>query len=500
MATYNSNIVPSDPDQYFQLDVSFNGEQFTWTVTPFLRSGSTGDVPRCSIYGLTVRIGGNQYYKGNIDWRNYFVGNVVYSGTTQLSACTVTNGTVAVGLSGNFWHDTWDTTLTCTISGSEATVLPTVDALEFITNKYRNQTVAGVSRMSISVIATPGVSGDTITDYKIYFDGSLVATTQSTEFVIPPGATHTFYAEVTESNGVKGTSPVHTIDNCLAYTPPAFVSISSVRWSTGDNTGVASDDGEYAKLTATFTDSKVGTENYGSACKVKIGTHTIGTINTSGGSVYSGQILNPNQSYTVIYELYDSSTMSTFVATSELAPIVASDIITIGGRGIDLIHTGSDYGVAVGMKATAGYLDTAYPLRVNTIDSQGNVTAQAVITATSGDGTSLYTFTKTNSSSTANMTSFAIYKWGRVVQVVLHLTNANYASAGAVMWGGEITSANNISGIMPLDTSTGSAANGANNCFATLTAGTNKVTLNVFAGSGGYQSNWTANVAITYIV
>lgn len=500
MATYTSNIVPSDPDQYFQLDVTFNGEQFTWTVTPFLRSGSTGDVPRCSIYGLTVRIGGNQYYKGNIDWRNYFVGNVVYSGTTQLSACTVTNGTVAVGLSGNFWHDTWDTTLTCTISGSEATILPTVTNAVAATNTFSSSIVEGLSKITVTINATPGVSGDTITAYRLYLDNALISETQVTEFTMPYGTTHTMYTEVTESNGVKGKSTVTTF-NCLPYTPPTFVSVSSVRWSAGDNTGVASDDGEYAKLTVTYTKGKVGTtELAGTACRVKIGSTIIGTISTSGNSVYSGQILSTNQSYTVIYELYDTLVSAPFKATTLDAPIVASDIITIGGRGIDLIHTGSDYGVAVGMKAAAGYLDTAYPLRVNTIDSQGNVTAQAVITATSGDGTSLYTFTKTNNSSTANMTSFAIYKWGRVVQVVLHLTNANYASAGAVMWGGEITSANNISGIMPLDTSTGSAANGANNCFATLTAGTNKVTLNVFAGSGGYQSNWTANVAITYIV
>ena len=439
MATYTSNVVPSSPDQKFELTVTFSGTAFTWSVKALRNDGQTGNVTRNNIYGLTVNIGGNSYYKGDISWQNYTPGSVVYSGSTQLAACTQSGGAVAIGLTGNYWYGTWNSTYTCTITASYPTATPTVTCSYTSANTYNGNLVAGCSTVTLSASATPGMTGNTITEYRLYFDDALVYTGLSTKTItVPPGTSHTFYAKAVESNGAIGTSSTTTL-TAVIYTPPAFTSVSSVRWSTGDNTGVATDDGEYAKLTPAYTQSMVDSTALTTYCKISIvGEGTIGTVSASGTDQYTGQILSPNQSYTVIYELYDSTSGSTFKATLDTNPIVASDIITIGGRGIDLIHTGSDYGVAIGMKATAAYLDSSYPIRANTVNAQGIITAQAVMGATPFTSSSMVT---RSSGLSINSQSFAA--WGRVAAVSITFQQTyNNIAAGDIVFEGDISDSN----------------------------------------------------------
>lgn len=445
MATYTSNVVPSDPDQKFELTVTLSGGTFSWSVKALRNDGQTGNVTRNNIYGLTVNIGGNSYYKGDIAWQNYTPGSVVYSGTTLLSACNITGGAVAIGLTGNYWYGTWNSTYKCTISGSFAVASPTVLCLDVGSNLYSGSYVELCSTVSIGVSATVGTAGNTITGYRIYFDGNLISTSSSISFKLPSGTSHTFYAEAIESNGAVGTSSVRTL-TALSYTPPSFTGVSSVRWSTGDNTGVASDDGEYARLTPTYTQSVLNGNARTTYCKMSIvGEGVIGTVSASGTDQYTGQILSSNQSYTVIYELYDSQSADAFQATSETSPIVASDIITIGGRGIDLIHTGSDYGVAVGMKATAGYFDSSYPIRANTVNAQGVVTAQAVMGATP---TALSSAVSRTSGLSIN--SQTTHIWGRVAMVSIQFNQTATYSAGADIFKGSVSST-----ILPLSAAKG---------------------------------------------
>lgn len=116
------------------------------------------------------------------------------------------------------------------------------------------------------------------------------------------------------------------------------------------------------------------------------------------------------------------------------------------------------------------------------------------------DRSSILTFTKTNNSSTANMTSFTMNQWGRVVQLTIHLTNSNYASDGAVMWEGDITMNGAILPMM-VDTVTGVGNNGTNHCIAQMYADSaNSKWHLVVRAMNGYQSNWTANLSFTFLV
>lgn len=129
----------------------------------------------------------------------------------------------------------------------------------------------------------------------------------------------------------------------------------------------------------------------------------------------------------------------------------------------------------------------------------GNINIDGtIITGSPQDATGL-TFTKTDNSSTANLSSYTVKKWGRMVQVTLHLTNVNYAGAGGVIWKGEITGTT-LADITPIDTVTGVGVNGANQCFGQLSVGTNKLDLAIYASASGYQSNWTANLSFTFLV
>ena len=111
------------------------------------------------------------------------------------------------------------------------------------------------------------------------------------------------------------------------------------------------------------------------------------------------------------------------------------------------------------------------------------------------------TATKTDSSSTANMTSRTVKTWGKVVQMTVHLTNANYAGAGAVMWEGDIEPQQGATLPQPVDQVTASGVNGANFCIGQLTgdSANNKWHL-VIRAVNGYQSNWTANLSFTFLV
>ena len=437
--TFTTNTVASNPNQYFVLTVTFDDGTFTWNVVPRRQDGQTGNVTRNNIYGLTVTIGGNQYYKGDINWQNYTVGSTIYNGTTKLSKCTVDEGVVKVSVKGNYWYGTWNSTYTCSKSGSIAIVSPTVSAPTYVaSNTFSGDIVGGYSSLAFSFSATPA-SGGTITKYRLFQDGVQVysGATASCTLVAPNVGTHSYYVIATESNGATGQSSSISVTT-EAYTPPSFVSLQSVRWSTGDSSGVASDDGEYARLTPTFNKSSVGNTDLTTvACKVYVGSTLIGTVTTSGTALYTGQILTPDNMYEIRYELYDSVSGTTpYEFTLDTAPIIGIDIITIGQRGLDLIHDISDgYGVAVGMKATAGYEDTALPLRVNELDASGNVLNQAYMGATPQLGTPTVT-----RSSGLTLKSYAIHTWGRVAQLDITLNGNLSASSGGTIFQGTIDS------------------------------------------------------------
>ena len=116
------------------------------------------------------------------------------------------------------------------------------------------------------------------------------------------------------------------------------------------------------------------------------------------------------------------------------------------------------------------------------------------------DRSSIMSATKTNNSSTANMTSFTMNQWGRVVQFDVHLTNVNYTSAGDVMWEGDIT----MSGAtlpQPEDIASACGFNGSNFCMAQITGdGANDKWHLVVRAVNGYSANWTANLSFTFLV
>lgn len=495
-----SNIVPTDPRQYFTLNVSLNNGTFSWNVVASrTTSGTSGE--RNSIYGLSVSIGGNSYYKGDIDWRNYSPNTVVFQGTTSLANCAINNGAVSVTLSGNYFYGTWNTDYRCVINGSLPISMPTVSTPTYTTaNTYGNVIVGGYSTLTFSFSATPGTQGNTISTYKLYQDGVQVYSGSTASCTVTaPQANATYHVVAVESNGATGQSSSITV-NVEAYTPPAFTSVTSTRWSAsagknkfdistnyidqgaisssnGQNSnsttrvrthgyvlvepsttytlscnlarvfvlqysgssssdylnlysgwqssgysfttnanarylrfvfsindssavtpsdidwvqlelgstatsyepysanGSPSDDGNQAKLTPVFTPAKVGGQDLTTTCKITIeGIGVAGTTTTSGDEIiYTNSILSPDSSYNVIYELYDGQ------FTTLVNPVIRTDTITIGGRGIDLYHLGDVYGVAVGMKASAGYLDSAYQIRVNTVDGSGNITNQSVM-------------------------------------------------------------------------------------------------------------------------
>lgn len=483
--SYNSNVVASDPNQYFTLNVTFEDDTFTWSVIPKRQDGQTGNVVRNAIYGLTVTIGGNSYYIGDIPWGNYYVGSSVKNGTTPLSICTINSGVVSVSLTGNYYYGTWNPDYKCSINTSIAIVSPTVSLPSFTVGRdYSNKIVAGYSTLDFTFSATPG-SGGTITRYRLYQDGSLVydGSAASCSITAPPAGTHTYYVIATESNGATGQSGSVSVTSVL-YTPPSFNSVSSIRWSTGLPTGVASDVGAYAKLSATFVSATVDGDPIPTACSVTLDGST-GTISTSGNSIFLGGSLSADSSYDVTYNLYDDLRTSAF-------PITRTDIISIGGRGIDLIRSNGEYGIGFNMKASPGHVDSGLPLRINEVTPSGSITAQAEVQAEPKALT--VTFTKTDNNSTANLTSYTVKQWGRMVQVTIHLTNQNYASDGSVMWGGTITGLPT-----PIDTVTGVGNNGSNHCIGQIYDNSGTITMFVRA-MNGYQSNWTANLSFTFLV
>lgn len=431
--TYTGNVVPSDPDQYFILNVTFENGAFTWNVTANRSDGATGNVVRNNIYGLTVNIGGNSYYKGDIAYGNYTVGSVVYNGVTQLTNCTITAGAVAVSVSGNFWYGTWNATYRSSASGNITITSPTVATPTYtIGNPYSSTTiVGGYSTLSWTFSATAGTAGNTISNYALFQDGVQVysGATASCTITAPSGGSHTYYCVATESNGATGTSSTVSVTT-VAYTQPTFTAVSSIRWSTGNSSGSASDDGTYARLSATFTQSAIGGTNLTTTLKATVSSYT-NTTTTSGAVLYSGSILSPDSSYQVTYKLYDSY-------VGEANAVVRTDIITIGSRGIDLVHTAEDgYGLGFGMKGTAGYFDTALATRIVDIDSSGNITNKAEINATPTlESTSAITRT-----GGWTIQSQSVYKWGRVVVASMILNASSSVASGSNCFTGTLASA-----------------------------------------------------------
>jgi len=355
--TISGNPVYADPTQRFDLTYTFANSKFTWTVTATASHTSYWN----SIYGLTVNVGGNSYYRGDIDWRNYTPNTVVYNGETKLSDCTISGGQVTLSVSGNFYYGTWNTDYRSSGSGTCPVAPPTVTALTYTaTNKYSSMVVAGRSVITFTMNGTSNTGSDTIT-YSLYQDGSVISTTtgsssynKTVNVTAPSAGSHTYKYTATDENGTSTTSGNVSITT-YAYVPPAFSSVSAVRWSTGNSSGVASDEGTYCKATANFSQGKVGTTAITTTCTIKVDTYT-GTA-TNGTAIWlGGGNLSADNTYSVTFTLSDGYGNS----------VVTTDTLTQGGRGLDFIYSGGHYGIAMGQKATANQVDLNMSTNINT--------------------------------------------------------------------------------------------------------------------------------------
>ena len=436
MATITGNSVYADPTQWWTLDYTFANSKFTWSVTCHASHTSYWN----SIYGLTVNIGGNSYYKGDIDWRNYTPNTVVYNGVTNLSDCTVSGGQVTLSVSGNFYYGTWNTDYRSSGSGTCAVDPPTVATLTYTaTNQYSSMVVAGRSVITFTMKSTSQTGSNTIT-YSLYQNGSVISTTTGSSGVnktvnvtAPSAGTHTYKYTATDGNGTSTTSGNVSITT-YAYQPPSFNSASAVRWSTGNSSGVASDTGKYAKCTATWNVGKVGTTNLTTTLKVSTSSpaHST-TTTTSGTAVWIGSNdYSADNSYTVTFLLYDNY-------TGEPNGVTRTDTLTQGGRGIDLIYANGHYGIAIGQKATANQFDVNMTTNVNTgnfnvpngnayIGTEGDTSAQRISLIRAGAGTmGMYS----DASTTGNRALyFAAHGTGSFVNAVKADTNNNVTFYG----------------------------------------------------------------------
>ena len=360
MATITGNYVYADPTQWWTLDYTFANSKFTWSVTCHASHTSYWN----SIYGLTVNVGGNNYYKGDIDWRNYTPNTVVYNGETYLSDCTVSGGVVTLSVSGNFYYGTWNTDYRSYGSGTCAVDPPTVATLTYsATNQYSSMVVAGRSVITFTMKGTSQTGSNTI-NYSLYQDGSVISTSTGTSgsnktvnVTAPSAGSHTYKYTATDGNGTSTTSGNVSITT-YAYTPPSFISASAIRWSTANSSGTASDTGKYAKCVATWNVGKVGTTNLTTTLKVSTSSpaHST-TTTTSGTAVWLGSNdYSADNNYTVTFLLYDNYTGSGNGLTR-------TDTLTIGGRGLDFVYSSAKYGIGVGTSATAGYLDVQLEFR-----------------------------------------------------------------------------------------------------------------------------------------
>lgn len=386
MATITGNYVDADPTQWFTLDYTFANSKFTWSVTAHASFTSYWN----AIFGLTVNVGGNSYYKGDIDWRNYTPNTVVYSGSTNLTDCTISNGQVTLSVSGNFYYNTWNTDYRSSGSGTCAVAPPTVATLTHSeTNKYGNMVVSGRSVITFTMKATSQTGSSTIT-YNLYQDGSAISTSTGTsgsnktvQVTAPSAGSHSYYYRATDGNGTTSTSGSISITT-YAYTSPSFNSISAVRWTTGNASGTASDEGTYCKATASWNVGKVGTTNLTTTLKISTSSpNHSATTTTNGATLYLGSAdYSPDNSYTVTFKLYDNY-------TGEANGVVRTDTLTMGGRGLDFIYANGHYGVAVGQKAVANQfnvnMDTILESNVYVHSASGYRRLLVGSTDTSGD-------------------------------------------------------------------------------------------------------------------
>lgn len=448
MATYswNSNVVPSDPAQYFTLNVTFEDGIFRWSV---VAQSNGHDNTRNNIYGLNVSIGGVNYYRGDIAWQNYSPWTVVYSGTTSLANCTIIDGTVRFVLSGNYYYGTWNSTYTCRINQAIAITPPNVSwpATPYtITKPFNTDTiVSNISSLNFSFNASPGTIDEdnphTITAYKLYIDDIQVYSGPDNHCTILAPATsgtHIIYFTATESNGALGRSTDLTF-NSEAYIYPSFISVESIRWSNGDGTGQELDDGEYGRMSATFNNGSVSNSSdpdnpvaVQAKCDISVSSFS-GTINVSGGVLYtSSNILSPDYSYTVTYKLYDD-----FIGLDNA--IIRSDTISIGLRGVEIVYDDNDgYGVGIAKKGEPGYTDTALPLRVVSVNPSGSIISSATITP---EPIYLVDSGAVTRSSGKTIASEDIAIWGRIVHLDLILNgDSTYYNVGDNIFVGTLAS------------------------------------------------------------
>ncbi len=385
MATYswNSNVVQTDPPQYFTLNVTFEDGVFRWNVVS--QSNGHND-ERNNIYGLSVTIGGKNYYRGDISWQNYSPWTVVYSGVTPIESCNIVDGLVQFDLSGNYFYGTWNSNYTSKLSQSIAITPPNVSWPQtpyIIIKPYNNDTiVSNISSLTFSFIASPGTIDEdephTITGYKLYIDSTQVYSGPDNTCTVPSptsSGSHTVYFTATESNGALGTSETISF-NTESYTYPSFESVESIRWSNGDSTGQELDDGEYGRMSATYNNGSVGNSEISSKCDISVSSFN-GTITVSGAVLYtSSGILSPDYSYIVTYKLYDD-----FIGIDNA--IIRSDTISIGLRGVEIVYDANDgYGIGIAKKGEPGTVDSALPLRLVSVDASGTITDAATLAYT----------------------------------------------------------------------------------------------------------------------
>jgi len=274
--------------------------------------------------------------------------------------------------------------------------------------------------------------------YSLYQDGSVISTTTGTSgtaktvnVTAPSAGSHTYKYVATDGNGTTTTSGNLSITT-YAYTPPAFSSVSAVRWSTGTSSGVASDEGTYCKATANFSQGKVGTTAITTTCTIKVDTYT-GTA-TNGTAIWlGGGNLSADNTYQVTFTLSDGYGNS----------VVTTDTLTQGGRGIDLIYGNGHYGVAIGQKATADQVDINMQTLIRTgslfvtngnayIGTDGDTSAQRVSLVRAGAGTmGMYSDPTTNG---GRAVYFASHGTGAFINAVQCDTNNNVTFRGKTMY------------------------------------------------------------------
>lgn len=309
--------------------------------------GQTGDVNRWSVQLCEINIGGVKR-STTVNWRDYYVGNDIYSGDVDLSDCTITNGYVSISFRGRFYYTNYNPENAeagyVTGSTSVAAIIPTVNTPTYTIRSGGYNSIVVADRTTIRVNITGATSSGTITGYELYDGNTLVGNTANTDLVLSSGS-HNYKARVKNSYNVWSDYSSLLTVTAQVYTPAVINSTTSQRWSSGSSSGHAQDDGTYARLSLTFTPAKIGNTNLTTTWKAQVSSFTSSNQTTSGAAVFSGSVLGDG-TYQVKYSIWDS-----FIST----PIERTDIISMAGRGaLDLYFDNGVHGIGFGTAGEAG--------------------------------------------------------------------------------------------------------------------------------------------------